>query len=151
MNEYTEACQWLIDCPHPLCENVRLKDDGALYHHFVDDHEFSRTRPTRNGSKKGSKRKFSTENGGLQWIPLEPERALSEASPPRRPRKKVRFEIPTISPQLPSSFDDDDDDNTTPAVAAHEQPIQLDPSSPPHVPCVTWSCWTSTTWDRIST
>ncbi|EXJ72789.1 uncharacterized protein A1O5_03936 [Cladophialophora psammophila CBS 110553] len=142
VNDCTEGCQWPIICPHPLCQNVSLEDDSALYFHFVDDHYFSRTRPVRKADEGHPKScpgdpsldreneivgwarnwKPSTEDGGLKWAPLESGhvRATQRRCSLSEPRQKMLCnETATISPRLLSRVDHVDD-----------QPIQLDPSSP---------------------
>jgi len=46
VNDHIEESRWPQACPHPLCDTP-VKDAAALQFHRVDNHGFSRSRPTR--------------------------------------------------------------------------------------------------------
>lgn len=124
MNEELEGCCWPMRCPHPLCD-ITLKDDRDLQFHFIDDHDYSRTRPAprmapNNPSTAGQTAAMIDESETQNWKrkptygddivdyrfidythpSIYPESPLSS-----RPYKKARSTSPKLSPPLPSFID----------------------------------------------
>ena len=91
--------QWPISCPHPLCQQS-LRDRTSLEHHFIDEHNFSRTRPGLGTVDEDSstqpvrKRKRTSERS--VWQPSwEPTAAKTEKSCSlERAGKKKRVSVP---------------------------------------------------------
>lgn len=125
MNNEVKGRHWPMSCPHPLCD-ILLEDDRDLQFHFIDDHGFSRTRPSQpagtdpyepdgrgqstktaaDRSSGNGKRKASSVDDIIVWEPLEfvpPFIRTTERSGSRRPPKKIRCTNPTISPPLLSA------------------------------------------------
>lgn len=107
IDRHLRGCQWMLACPHPLCDVPFSKEQDLLYH-FVDEHRLScthpkdtknlRTVPSDTEGQPGQKRGFTEEKSELSWVP--PERFSSYRS-----RKKTRRGSFTIAPSLLSNAD----------------------------------------------
>ena len=118
VNDEVDGRRWPILCPHPLCD-ILLKGDRDLQFHFIDDHGFSRTRPGQPASANifehdGDDRSVKT-TGELTSLNHKRKPSSSSdllerddtqrSSPTRPPKKKFRFNSPTISLPLLSAVD----------------------------------------------
>lgn len=130
VNEHLKGRKWPCPCPHPLCD-LSFEDETKLQFHFMDEHGFGRTRPghlarlnsQQQYTKPNRKRKFSSGDGHIEWIPsvrLESGECLMPLHPTKRGT--------TIYPPSLSTFGDEAGDLSL-EIDSHETIL-----SPAHVP-----------------
>jgi hypothetical protein len=130
MNEYS----WPRAYPHLLYKleaslqkitAPQFENDEELQFHLINEHGFSRTRPSHRDSPASAthesstlSRKRTSLNGDetLEWMSFESASISEDRLSPSRPRKRARENTPTIFPPLLSTFATEGDE-TVPAPA----------------------------------